>query len=172
MKFPLKFSKKIILLCFFMLYAICSASALIIYRPINDGYMNEIPCYIKVEDEEGNEIKLNRETVWYEWVEKPGYWYLYKKSFYLKGGMAIHIPFNPGRYKITVYTPKDKQFGVECANKREDWVSNEFVYDTNYPLNVSFVTPTSNENYFYNGGWVIDNRAPKFFIYTRPKITS
>ena len=47
--------------------------------------------------------------------------------------------------------------------------SNTFYYDTNNPTKVIFVMPTADENGFYDGGWYIDYKAPKFFKFTKAK---
>ena len=81
----------------------------------------------------------------------------------------MHCLLKPGKYNITVCTPKDKTYPVVTSNK-EDWTSNVFYYDTDNPTNVIFVIPTANENGFYNGGWYIDYKAPKYFKFTKPII--
>ncbi len=78
----------------------------------------------------------------------------YRKRYYLSGGMAMHLNLQPGKYIITVKTPKEDSLYVKTENKG-DWISNEFYYDTENPANVIFVYPTYNDNGFYNGGWVI-----------------
>lgn len=147
------------------LYAI---TPLIIYRPENNHPLNEIRCYIKIEDENGNDVTYTCGNGFYSWTNMPNRYFAYKKKYYLSGGMAFHININNGKYKITVYTPKEDQQNFECENKSQ-WNSNTFEYDTENPINVIFVVPTVNENQFYNGGWYIDYKAPKFFKFTIPK---
>ena len=45
-------------------------ATLIIYRPENKGQMNEIRCFIRLEDEKGNNVTYNKDfcTATYEWV--------------------------------------------------------------------------------------------------------
>ena len=48
--------------------------------------------------------------------------------------------------------------------------STTFEYNsTENPAKVIFVSPTANENGFYDGGWHIDHKAPKFFRFTKPE---
>ncbi len=181
--------------------------SLIIYRPNNIGQMNDIWCWVKLEDfETGQDVTYSKVKAKFEWVEntitverylnigtpltmqKDGnllqpqnklklestLWptvarlfrpekivklYDYKKTYYLAGGMAMHLNLRPGKYRITVYTPKEKTNLFECENEG-DWLSNEFIYNTENPTNVIFVTPTMNENCFYNGAWQINWKAP------------
>ena len=75
-----------------------------------------------------------------------------------------------GTYKISVYTPVKDQAEYALLTGQE-WTSNEFIYKTGSPaLNVIFVCPLANDNGFYSGGWHIDYRAPKFYIYTKPRV--
>lgn len=155
--------------------------SLIIYRPENIGQMNDVRCWLKLEDfETGEDVTYTKATAKYEWIPdtkiadkknpqsftsifKPDVistFYNYKKTYFLSGGMAMHLNIKPGKYKISVYTPKDKTNLYPCSNK-EDWVSNQFIYDTNNPTNVIFVSGTHDDNGFYNGGWFIDYKAPK-----------
>ena len=97
---------------------------------------------------------------------------LLQKTYYLEGGMAAHLNLQKGKYNITVYTPKD-QAGYftsqnPCSNDG-DWSSNTFYYDTENPTKVIFVVPTADDNGFYNGGWYIDYKAPKYYRMTIPK---
>lgn len=154
-----------------LLYPLSSLFGLIIYRPYNNGDMNEIRCYLKVTDENDNDVLKTNCKVFYAWYDEPNVFYSYKKTVFIAGGMATHIYFTPGKYKISVYTPKDKQNNFECNNK-ETWTSNTFIYDTNNPLKVIFITPTADDNVFYNGGWFISYKAPKFYKFTKPVIIS
>ena len=143
---------------------------LIIYRPENSFHINEIRCWVKFEDAEtGEDVTYSKIDAEYAWVSSPGVTHKYQKSYYLDGGMIMKMNIRPGKYKITVTTPKDKTQGYKCSNKG-DWTSNVFYYDTSNPTNVIWVVPTVNENGFYNGGWHIDYRAPRYYKFTRPKI--
>ena len=92
--------------------------------------------------------------------------YNYKKTYYLSGGMAMHLLIQKGKYKIIVYTPKDHASFFPTTNK-DDWISNVFEYDTENPTKVIFVSPTVNDNGFYNGGWHIGYKAPQFWKVTK-----
>lgn len=144
-------------------------NALILYRPVNNGDMNDIKCFLRVLDENDNDVTYTSTRVYYAWINKPHKYYAYKNKYYLMGGVAMHIHFLPGKYKIQVYTPKEEQNGFICENK-DTWESNTFYYNTENPLNVLFLSPTSNDNLFYNGGWFLDYKAPKFRRYTYPHI--
>lgn len=131
--------------------------------------MNEVRCYIRIEDAEtGEDVTYTKIKATYEWVSIPDVANPYQNIYYLDGGMAMHLNIQPGKYKIQVYTPWEKQNGVQCANKGT-WESNVFEYDTSNPAKVIFVCPTANDNGFYNGGWYIDYKAPKWFKFTKPK---
>ena len=117
---------------------------LIIYRPQNNGIINNIRCFLKLEDEEGNDVTHQNCRA---------------DKYYISGGMAIHLELKKGRYKISFYTPKDKQnnFVYPTAGTRPfEWKSNVFEYNTENPAKVIFLYPTMNDNGFYNGGWFID----------------
>ena len=75
-----------------------------------------------------------------------------------------------GKYKIKVFTSPEDLEGTNYADG-EEWRSNEFFYDTENPAKVIFVSPTVNQNGFYDGGWKITARAPKFFQFTKPAQT-
>lgn len=140
---------------------------LIIYRPENNGDLNTVRCWVKLEDAEtGEDVTYKNATATYEWVSIPDVINHYQKTYYLSGGMAMHLQLKPGKYNITVYTPKDKTNLFTCDNK-EDWLSNTFFYNTDNPTKVIFISPTANENGFYNGGWHIDYKAPQFFKFTK-----
>ena len=164
--------------------------SLIIYRPDNSEGMNDVRCWLKLEDAQtGEDVTYTKAKANYEFVadrkkapirdttsisrmfkytgEAPSY--NYKKSYYLSGGMAMHLLLQPGKYKISVYTPKEHTIYVQTENKG-DWTSNVFEYDTANPTNVIFVSPTANDNGFYNGGWHIDYKAPDFWKVTKPKM--
>ncbi|MCR4734381.1 MAG: hypothetical protein K5829_05205 [Treponema sp.] len=161
--------------------------SLIIYRPDNSEGLNDIRCWIKLEDfESGEDVTYTKAKANYEFVadrkkaavrdtssisamfkytgQAPSY--NYKKTYYLSGGMAMHLLLQAGKYKITFYTPKDHAMYFPTSNKG-DWTSNEFIYDTENPAKVIFLSPTANDNGFYNGGWHIDYKAPKFWKVTK-----
>lgn len=140
---------------------------LIIYRPENGGDMNEVRCWLKIEDENGNDVTKTAAKAEYEWASIPGKKYKYRRDFYLSGGMAAHINIKSGKYRISVYTPKNSQYPYNFETK-DDWVSNSFSYNTENPAKVIFVVPTANENGFYNGGWFIDYKCPEWFKFTKP----
>lgn len=136
-------------------------TSLIIYRPENIGVLNDIRCFLRLEDEHGNDVTYTAATATYEWVSIPDRANNYKKKYYLSGGMAMHLKLKKGRYKISLYTPVDQQNNfiyAEADTKPFQWESNVFEYNTENPTKVIFVTPTRNDNGFYNGGWIIDYR--------------
>ena len=138
-------------------------TSLIIYRPENIGILNDIRCFLHLEDEAGNDITYDKNciTATYEWVSIPDRANNYKKKYYLSGGMAMHLKLKKGRYKISLYTPVDQQNNFtypQIETKSFQWESNIFEYNTENPTKVIFVTPTRNDNGFYNGGWIIDYR--------------
>ncbi len=143
---------------------------LIIYRPENSEKMNQVRCWLKAEDENGNDITFTKIKATYQWVTIPDTKYNYKNKYFLEGGMAMHLNLQPGKYKFSVYTPMDKHYPY-YLNEKKDWTSNIFIYDTENPLKVIFVYPTASENGFYNGGWVISSKAPDFYKVTKPKIS-
>lgn len=141
-------------------------TSLIIYRPDNVGVLNDIRCFLRLEDEEGNDVTYTTTTVTasYEWMSNPDIIRNYKHTYFLSGGMAMHLKLKKGRYKISLYTPVDQQNNftyAEADAKPFQWESNVFEYNTENPTKVIFVSPTRNDNGFYNGGWIIDYRAPK-----------
>ena len=138
--------------------------SLIIYRPDNKGNMNYIRCFLRLQDEQGNDVTYTACKATYEWVSIPDVVNQYKKTYYLSGGMAMHLSLKKGKYKITLYTPVDQQANFtypEAGTTPFEWQSNTFLYNTENPTKVIFVTPTQNENGFYNGGWFIDYKSPK-----------
>ena len=139
-------------------------TSLIIYRPDNIGVLNDIRCFLRLENEQGNDVTYSAATATYEWVSIPDRINNYKKKYYLSGGMAMHLKLKKGHYKISLYTPVDQQNNFTYAEadvKPFQWESNVFEYNTENPTKVIFVSPTRNDNGFYNGGWVIDYRAGK-----------
>lgn len=165
---------------------------LIIYRPENSEGLNDVRCFIKIQDAETLEdVTHSKISAKYEWVsmtmvnkenakrrdfeglflsKRVSVLFDYEKSYYLSGGMAAHLHLKKGKYKITVYSPKKEHKFFKTSNKNE-WTSNEFFYDTENPLKVIFVSPTANKNGFYNGGWHISAKAPLFYQVTKPVIT-
>lgn len=140
---------------------------LTIYRPVNTEDINEIRCWVKVEDMDGKEVTYTDCYASYAWIDTPNVRHHYQKTYYLSGGMAMHMTLKKGRYRISVYTPTDHLTGLHPLDSKM-WKSNVFEYNTENPLNVLFVSPTANDNGFYNGGWWLDYRAPEFWIWTKP----
>ena len=137
-------------------------TSLIIYRPDNVGVLNDIRCFLRLEDENGNDVTYTACTATYEWMSTPDIIRKYKHTYFLSGGMAMHLKLKKGRYKITLYTPTDQQNNftyAEADAKPFQWESNVFEYNTENPTKIIFVTPTRNDNGFYNGGWSIDFRS-------------
>lgn len=159
--------KLIIILLFTIFSKLAAITPLIIYRSENDHPMNEVRCYIQIFDENNNDVTYSCGNAFYSWANIPGRYHAYKKRYYLTGGMAFHVNILPGKYKISVYTPKDEHYDINTENK-EAWNSNTFEYDSDNPINVIFVAPTVNDNQFYNGGWTIHYKAPKFYKFTKP----
>ena len=111
--------------------------------------------------ENGKDVTYSACTATYEWMSTPDIIRNYKKKYYLSGGMAMHLKLKKGRYKISLYTPADQQNNftyAEIEAKPFQWESNVFEYNTENPAKVIFVTPTRNDNGFYNVGWIIDYR--------------
>lgn len=162
---------------------------LIIYRPENSEGMNDIRCFLKIEDAETKEdVTATAAKIGYQYVvdvpegkqtdprsiasifnEPEIPLYTYKKTPFLSGGMAMYLYIKKGKYNFTFTTPKDKTYDFPCDNT-EDWESNTFYYDTSNPTNVIFVFPEANDNGFYTGSWYIDYKAPKFYKFTKPKL--
>ena len=145
---------------------------LIIYRPENSSTINEVRCFLKIEDMDGNDVTKDAiRKVTYEWVSNPRIQYTYKKKLYLSGGMAMHLNIKPGKYNISVYSePKDYEFVEFNFDNKGNWESNVLYYNTDNPTKVIFIYPTANDNGFYNGGWVIDYYAPEYYKFTKPKM--
>lgn len=162
---------------------------LLIYRPENSGTMNNIRCWLKLEDENGDDVTYSKCKATYYYANNvvkdkkaetmqfgsifhrsaPRQVFEYQKTYFLEGGLVMYLLLQPGKYKISVYTPKDQQYLAKIENKNE-WTSNVFEYDTENPAKVLFVSPTANDNGFYNVGWHIDFKAPKYFKFTKPKM--
>lgn len=142
---------------------------LIIYRPENSVPMNYVRCWFKAEDENGRDVTYEKIKATYEWTSIPDRVNHYQKRYYLDGGMAMHLLIQKGKYRFSFYTPEDQQWGVKSA-KKGLWESNVFEYDTENPAKVLFVYPTANDNGFYDGGWVLDCKAPRWHKFTKPKM--
>lgn len=141
---------------------------LIIYRPENSSQLNEIRCWLKIEDENGNDVLGTKVAATYEWASIPDVVNHYKKSVYLSGGMAAHLHLQSGKYRFSVFTPESELVNFSGKAKSE-WKSNVFEYDTENPAKVIFVVPEADDNGFYSGKWFIDYKAPKWFKFTKPK---
>ena len=141
--------------------------SLIIYRSENDSSLNNIRCFIRITDEEGNDAFETKIKACYEWVSDPGNLYKYQRKPFLSGGMAMHLNLKKGKYKISVYTPEEDLFYFSGEAKSR-WESNEFFYDTENPAKVIFVIPEMNENGFYEGKWLVSGKAPAWFKFTKP----
>lgn len=145
--------------------------SLIIYRPENSPGMNEVRCWLRLTDAEtGEDVTYTKAKANYAWISRPKIGIQYERTYYLSGGMSMHLLLQPGKYKISFFTPVDKQNGFHTAETKQ-WTSNEFYYDTDNPAKVIFVSPTANENGFYNGGWFISGTAPQYFQFTKPVVT-
>lgn len=169
-----------------------NSSSLIIYRPENTNQLNEIRCFFKLEDMNGNDVTYEKSicSATYEWVtwrsdlskitkknpkelsyvferNNQGEVLKYQKRYFLSGGIAMHLNLKKGKYRISVYTPIENQNGFKYSTdtKSFEWKSNSFFYDTENPTKVIFVSPTFTENGFYAGGWKIDYKAPKHRLY-------
>lgn len=160
-------------------------SKLIIYRPQNNGEMNEIRCFLRIQNQKGEDVTYTACTACYEWIsnhrpqdssktlqdifksskQNTPNLIKYKKKYFLSGSMAMHLSLKSGKYKITFFTPIENQNNFTYSTegtKPFEWKSTIFEYDTENPAKVIFVTPTTNENGFYNGGWNISAKAPAF----------
>lgn len=139
---------------------------LIIYRPQNNGDINDVRCYLRVLDMEDNDVTYSAIKATYEWIDIPDIANYYRGKYYLSGGMAMHLNLKKGKYKISFYTPSDKtnlfELPEDKKNQAFQWESNTFYYNTENPTKVIFLTPTANTNGFYDGGWWIDYKAPKY----------
>ncbi len=142
---------------------------LIIYRPENSSNLNDIRCWLKIEDESGNEVSKTKVKAKYEWISNPGTFYNYKKSIFINGGMAVHLNLKKGRYRFSVYTP-ESELKYFSGSAKEVWTSNIFEYNTENPAKVIFIIPQSDNNGFYSGKWIIDYKSPEWFKFTKPKI--
>lgn len=129
---------------------------LIIYRPENSSHLMYDRLYFNAEDEDGRDVTYEKIKATYEWTTIPGKGNFYFKKYYLDHGMAMHLLIQKGKYRFYFYNDKGQ--------------SNSFEYDTENPAKVLFVYPTANDNGFYDGGWVLDYKAPAWFKFTRPSM--
>ena len=139
---------------------------LTIYRPSNTEDIDSIRCWLKIEDENGNDVTYTCAYASYAWIDTPNARHEYERTYFLQGGMAMHLSLKPGKYRITVYTPLEHLKGFS-SQWTKNWESNTFEYSTENPCNVIFVRPQRNDNGFYSEGWYIDYRAPKFYRWTK-----
>ena len=177
-----KVRRKLLIILFMVIVEVACTSedlkpnpwSLIIYRPENTGDMNIVRFRVTLVDaESGEDVTYTKAKAKYEFVadnrsrplfDSTSFTKIfrntgraltnYRKTYYLSGGMAMHLNLQPGKYLISVKTPRTDSIYVKTENKG-DWESNVFEYDTENPANVIFVYPTMNDNGFYNGGWVI-----------------
>lgn len=156
------------LICFILLVFLnINLYSIIIYRPYNNEDMNSVPCYLKILDEQGNDVTYKNTRASFAWYDQPKWLYAYKNKYYLLGGQIMHLGLEKGIYYFQFYTPKEKTYPFNYL--RKEFNSNSFKYNTESKLNVIFVSPTADDDYFYNGGWYIDYKAPDFFNQTYPK---
>ncbi len=144
---------------------------LIIYRSENSFHINNVRCFLRIQDENGNDVSKSKVKATYEWLSNPNVINYFEKSYYLSGGMAVHLNLQKGKYRFSVYTPKSElaYFVGNARLKEFEWQSNIFEYDTENPTKVIFVVPQADSNGFYSGKWFIDYKAPKWFKFTKPK---
>ena len=162
------------------------ANELIVYRPENNEQINEVRCWIQLLDEDGNDVTHTKARAAYAWIDQPKKLYRYEKSFYVSGGMVCHLYLDSRhgeKYTIRVRTPKAHVQDFPLPERLQvDWDSNDFVYDSANvrnsaedganPLKVIFVSPTANDNGFYEPRWLIDHRAPRYFKVTKPRMAT
>jgi hypothetical protein len=142
---------------------------LIIYRPENSSAINDVRAFLKIEDENGNDATSSVSAT-YEWISSRGIVNRYEKSFYLSGGMAMHLLLAKGKYFFSFFSPESETQFSSAENKNR-WESNRFFYDTENPAKVIFLFPAADENGFYKGEWILDYRAPEFYKFTKPRIS-
>jgi len=159
---------------------------LIIYRPENNYEMNDIRCWLTAYDAEtGEDVTYTKIKAKYEWVSQtklfdrnienfeslfiPGKKFNifeYRRTYYLSGGMAMHLNIQKGKYRFVFNTPIDKQNNCVYQTDKE-WISNEFFYDTENPTKVIFLYATVDENGFYNGSWLLDYKLHKDLFFPK-----
>lgn len=179
--------RKIFLLPLLLISTIFSsfANELIIYRPQNSDNINLVRCWVKIEDEKGNDVTYTAARAAYAYMDRPKELRWYQRSFFLEGGMACHLYLNTSKgekYRISVYTPKKhvEDFPLP-ENLKTDWDSTVFEYDSSKiensvdkdynPLKVVFVYPSADENWFYTPHWNIDYKAPTYLRNRDPQFT-
>lgn len=129
---------------------------LIIYRPENSSHLLNERLWFRAEDEKGQDVTYEKIKATYEWTsisDKANY---YQKRYYLDMGMAMHLLIQKGKYRFYFYTDKSESNGYE--------------YDTENPAKVLFVYPSANDNGFYDGGWIVDYKAPAWFKFAKPRM--
>lgn len=169
----MKNRKKLLTVFFLFAVSVGMAHSLIIYRPENHSSINEVRCYLRIEDTDGNDVTYTAAKAYYAWYYEPKKLYPYQKSYFISGGMAMHLYLKPGIYNITVYTPAEhiSDFPSIPEDKKSTWNSNTFTYNTENPLNVLFISPVADENGFTYSGWHLDYKAPKYFKFTKPYLS-
>ena len=111
-----------------------NSSSLIIYRPENTNQLNEIRCFFKLEDMNGNDVTYEKSicSATYEWVtwrsdlskitkknpkelsyvferNNQGEVLKYQKRYFLSGGIAMHLNLKKGKYTVNVtFNGKEK----------------------------------------------------------------
>lgn len=137
--------------------------SLIIYRPENSYHINEKPCYLSFIDSKTNEeVSFTKIKANYSWIDKPKKAYSYKRSYYLYGGMIMHLNLKEGIYKIAIKNPE-----YNNDKTQNQFISNIFEYNTKNPTKVLFLIPEVNENGFYTEKWIISYKAPKYYKFTK-----
>ena len=105
----------------FALFCAQNGFSLIIYRPENSKNINDLRCYIKIENENGEDIS-EKIPAWFEFVSEKGKFSRFKKKPYLLGGMAAHVFLGTGKFKISVYTTKEDAEGFSLPEKiKKEW---------------------------------------------------
>ena len=142
---------------------------LVIYRPLNKGDINDVRCYLVLEDAQTGEIvtKTALRKASYQYTSDLNTAYFYQRDPYLCGDMMMILNIKPGKYWISLWTPKDKAAFLENPKPRRDWNSNRLYYNTDNPIKALFVRPTKNDNGFYDGSWEISTKAPQFWKWTK-----
>ena len=154
---------KIFIALFFVLNFSCFPEAerlkfnsweLIISRPENSSHLQYDRLWFKALDENGNDVTYEKIKASYEWLTIPDKKNNYLKRYYLDSGMAMHLLIQKGKYTFYFYTDHSETKG--------------FTYDTENPAKVLFVYPSANDNGFYDGSWIINHKAPKYYKFTKP----
>lgn len=74
--------------------------------------MSPVRCWLNIQDMEGNDVTYTAAKATYEWTSIPDKVNYYQKSWWLEGGVAMHLNLKKGRYKFSVSTPSDKQYPI------------------------------------------------------------